>query len=987
MHLIRSAAYLIFVIIPGLCFSQICNVPTNIKITSLTTTSIGVQWNIPAGNAGATYDWEARTSGLAAGSGNTGLINSGNTADTFINVSSLTAATTYDIYVRTACTSSTSAWAGPVSIKTACTINSIPFSENFDGVTAPALPNCFTVQNINGGNTFTNTSLSGSFAPYSSPNAIIYATEQANAANDWIYTPAINLTQGVYYRMQFWYRVLFAGFPNQIEIKFGKAPVASAMTSGVIYSNSLNNTSLQQASFSYTVPQTGIYYIGIHNYTPAGAYNFQMLLDNLFIDIGPDPNCGIATNFTADSIGTNKATIRWTSPSSGTPVSYDWEVRTSGLPGSGFSGLYNSGNIAAADSINLSGLAMGTTYKFYLKTNCTSPSYGVWSGATTFTTNTTACGSIANLSYSNVRKDGFLLYWGAPSVSSPSVGYDWEVRLSGAGGSGATGLVTSGTTTNTFADVTGLQPLTYYSVYVRNRCASGNSSSWVKYTGSISTGIINEVCSDAVELIVGKGFCTSIKTIDLSRAVPTTGLSSSCALINNGSGTTNPLNDAWYKVTVPATGNVVVQTFNVPLNASNTGISAYNSMLIAYSGDCGNLTEIACDRDGGPDDPYWASEGYQAKISLTGRTPGETIYFRMLPDALNSQYVFFTAGRLGIGAKDTTASVLPPISAGGNCVSNPSITVSSTVNLDDMYRWLPIFDTEGKIVAEIFPNNLLGAINTKVYTHSSDSSLRSTPTGNYLLNRNVSFTSQNNLSSGSSYVYIRIYFTKKELQLLKQADASVEYNLLQVLNTNTACSGVYAGTELVFPPTAFGKYGEDYYIEVQPSALNNFFISGGSLVSKICPGTNTTFVSNADEYQATYQWQVNTGSGFTNISNNSTYAGATTKTLQLTNIPDTYNGYQYRCLLNYVANTVSTFKYSHTFSIEMVNTWTGAVNNNWNVPGNWSCGTIPTINTDVKINSGNVVVNITDAVCNSLNIRTAAATITVSEGNKLTIVH
>ena len=63
----------------------------------------------------------------------------------------------------------------------------------------------------------------------------------------------------------------------------------------------------------------------------------------------------------------------------------------------------------------------------------------------------------------------------------------------------------------------------------------------------------------------------------------------------------------------------------------------------------------------------------------------------------------------------------------------------------------------------------------------------------------------------------------------------------------------------------------------------------------ICQGLNTSFsISTTNAYS--YQWQVNTGSGFTNIPNGGVYSGATTATLAITGATIGMNGYQYRCV-------------------------------------------------------------------------------------------
>ncbi|WP_188221669.1 MBG domain-containing protein, partial [Flavobacterium pokkalii] len=72
-------------------------------------------------------------------------------------------------------------------------------------------------------------------------------------------------------------------------------------------------------------------------------------------------------------------------------------------------------------------------------------------------------------------------------------------------------------------------------------------------------------------------------------------------------------------------------------------------------------------------------------------------------------------------------------------------------------------------------------------------------------------------------------------------------------------------------------------------------ITGNPPNRSICAGSNTTFSSTATGATA-YQWQVNTGSGFANITNGGVYSNATTSTLTITGAAAGMNGYQYRCV-------------------------------------------------------------------------------------------
>jgi hypothetical protein len=65
-----------------------------------------------------------------------------------------------------------------------------------------------------------------------------------------------------------------------------------------------------------------------------------------------------------------------------------------------------------------------------------------------------------------------------------------------------------------------------------------------------------------------------------------------------------------------------------------------------------------------------------------------------------------------------------------------------------------------------------------------------------------------------------------------------------------------------------------------------------------CSASTTTFSVVASGSNLTYQWQVNTGSGFTNITNGGVYSGATTATLTLTAVTAGFNSYTYQCVVN-----------------------------------------------------------------------------------------
>lgn len=164
-------------------------------------------------------------------------------------------------------------------------------------------------------------------------------------------------------------------------------------------------------------------------------------------------------------------------------------------------------------------------------------------------------------------------------------------------------------------------------------------------------------------------------------------------------------------------------------------------------------------------------------------------------------------------------------------------------------------------------------------------------------------------------------------------------------------------------------------LTINNCAIKSTPISSVPAYSQLCPpSANTTLTSNLTG--ASYQWQVNTGSGFVNIANNANYAGVTTATLTLTSVPSSWTGYQYRCVVGGTNN-------SNVFTLGFASFWTGSASSAWENPANWSCNAIPDAYTDVYINSGTVVVS-SFGVCRSLNANPGAS-VTVNSNFKITV--
>lgn len=116
----------------------------------------------------------------------------------------------------------------------------------------------------------------------------------------------------------------------------------------------------------------------------------------------------------------------------------------------------------------------------------------------------------------------------------------------------------------------------------------------------------------------------------------------------------------------------------------------------------------------------------------------------------------------------------------------------------------------------------------------------------------------------------------------------------------------------------------------------------------ICSGATAFFHAGTIDTANTYQWQVNTGSGFVNINNDAIYSGTTTHSLVLNNPQTSWYGYKYHCLINGISG--QSFSNDETLKFNAI--WIGTISTAWENPANWGCSKVPDGSTDVFINAG-----------------------------------
>ncbi|XZF12489.1 PKD domain-containing protein [Chitinophagaceae bacterium MMS25-I14] len=138
---------------------------------------------------------------------------------------------------------------------------------------------------------------------------------------------------------------------------------------------------------------------------------------------------------------------------------------------------------------------------------------------------------------------------------------------------------------------------------------------------------------------------------------------------------------------------------------------------------------------------------------------------------------------------------------------------------------------------------------------------------------------------------------------------------------NLSDNSVYAGTtthQLTLAATDTSLNGDHYRCVVKNSS--GCFVNSNDAVltvnklprithnpadTTICQNGVAAFAAAATGTGITYQWQVNAGSGFSNVTG-APYAGVTTDTLKIVSIPVSMQGYKYRCIISGICATDTT---------------------------------------------------------------------------------
>ena len=553
-----------------------CFVPTALGASAITANSATLTWM-----AGKTGDdaWVVEYSTKSDFSSD---VHSLNATAASQELTGLEAQTTYYARVKTNCgTNGESEYAEAVSFTTACSAKTAPWSENFEDETANAVPACWSKAGS------TATTSTGWGAPteaiwaiysYSSNKSIRMCNAYANTGVAQVTSPVITLPASPAYEFKFDYAhtATCGNFKVQISADGGEnftdlGEYGPTVASPSSYNGGSNPETFKTDEVISLAAYSGnivMRFVANANYEGGAIF-----IDNIAIREAPTcmkPVLGDATAITPEG-----ATFSWTAGADETQ--YDYCVVASGAAADGWVTLDEN-----VRTFTVTGKAAGTTYDFYVRSNC-GGSDGVSEAVKkSFTTATVPAPASVNIT--GITNNSATATWTAADVTYP-VQYQYALVQSG-------DPIWSEAAANHSVDLSGLEANTEYTIYVRTYYSAGVQSAEASTT-----------------------FTTACDPVTISTDAYVEHFETFPACWNNAEGTTTTASYKWSSYSGGKEGNGL--RFDSYNNMYHTNVLASPMFVLNADAD---LTFWAKNPKGGDYKVQIAVDGGERQYLLTGMT-------------------------------------------------------------------------------------------------------------------------------------------------------------------------------------------------------------------------------------------------------------------------------------------------------------------------------------------------------------------------------
>ena len=205
----------------------------------------------------------------------------------------------------------------------------------------------------------------------------------------------------------------------------------------------------------------------------------------------------------------------------------------------------------------------------------------------------------------------------------------------------------------------------------------------------------------------------------------------------------------------------------------------------------------------------------------------------------------------------------------------------------------------------------------------------------------VNFAEDNNGTTGAPPNYVNFHLSPDNIltpglngdlyldqfyvnQSIPPLSSSLAYNKQILIRSNTATGTYYIffaadGTGIVNECDNTNNFATTIINVTAASCISPAISTEPSNKSVTAPN-GTSFAISASGSNNSYQWQSNTGSGWSNFTNNSTYSGALTTTLTIISTTVSMSGYQYRCKVSSSCTTATVTSNAATLTVSTSST-------------------------------------------------------------------
>lgn len=828
-------------------------------------------FSITASGTSLTYQWQVSNNGGSTYSNvSNGAVYSGATTSTLSisNAATSMSAFRFRCIVSGAVSPAATSNAGILTVNPAPTITSNPSNSSICSGTNTSF-------------SITTTNATGYQWQVSSNGGSTYANVSNNAVYSGTTTNTLSISDATVSMNTYRFRCVVSGSctPNATSA----AAVITVNASAVIISQPSNSTITtgSNTSFSVTasnannyqwqvnsgsgwsnVNNTGIYNGATTNNLSLtsvsntyNGYSYRCIANNS--NTCPDTSnvVSLSVSGSAPSISSHPAnsticegnSTTFSVTASGTSLTYQWQVNT----GSGWNNLSNTGIYSGATGATLSLSSVANSYSTYqyrcVVSGAVSPA--ATSNVATLTVNTAPAITTqpTNSTITSGNNTSF-------SVVAAGTGltYQWQTNSgSGWGNITNTGIYSGATTaTLTLTSVASTNSGNQYRCVVSGTCAPSVTSNAATLIVNTSANITSHPTNSTV--CVGNNTSFSV--------IATTAVSYQWE-VNSGSGWSNVTNSGIYSGATTATLTLT----NVA--SANSG-NQYRCVVTGSAPSPATSNTAALTVNTAPSITAQPSnrticDGSNTSFSISATGSGLTYQWQV-----NSGSGWSNIANTGIysGATSNTLSLAAAtIAVNGNqyrCVVSGSCSPSATSNT-------------GILTINALPT-ITGQPSNSTICDGDNTSFTITATG-----AGVTYQWQVNSGSGwSNIANAGIYSGATTNSLsLTAATSTVDGNQYRCVVSGTCNPYATSGSATLNINTAPA-------VTLQPSN------------STVCDGSNTSFGITATGSGLTYQWQVNSGSGWSNVSNTGIYNGATTNTLSLSSVTGVSDGNQFRCIVS-----------------------------------------------------------------------------------------